>query len=210
MQPIQPMQPAFYDDGDRRLKSNDPDELWSNGIQNLIMGIGFLTVSMGLLITGVAGGRFWWWAMLIPAFTMLARGISYMSKSKRIANRTFGAGVSLPNQMPNFQSAQNSVAARENLLLIEEMIGGGRKIEAIKIHRETFGSNLREAKEAVERIAEGNQTSNFQSSNRYAEPLKSIYDTGELVPPSSVTENTTRHLEINNEGETMTLPPNNK
>lgn len=39
-------------------------------------------------------------------------------------------------------------------------------------------------------------------------PQKSIYDTGEFdVPPApSVTEGTTRHLEINNEGETMTLP----
>lgn len=31
------------------------------------------------------------------------------------------------------------------------------------------------------------------------------YETGDLVPPS-VVENTTRHLEINKEGETMTLP----
>jgi hypothetical protein len=35
---------------------------------------------------------------------------------------------------------------------------------------------------------------------------KSIYDTGELASPPSVTEDTTRHLEVNNEGETMTLP----
>jgi hypothetical protein len=41
----------------------------------------------------------------------------------------------------------------------------------------------------------------------YAKPQSSIYDTGELpTPPPSVTENTTRHLEINSEGETMTLP----
>ena len=40
----------------------------------------------------------------------------------------------------------------------------------------------------------------------YVKPQGSIYDTGELVAPSSVTENTTRHLEINKEGETMTLP----
>jgi hypothetical protein len=38
-------------------------------------------------------------------------------------------------------------------------------------------------------------------------PQKSIYETGELYEkPASVTESTTRHLEINNEGETMTLP----
>ncbi len=34
---------------------------------------------------------------------------------------------------------------------------------------------------------------------------ESRYKTGDLVPPS-VTENTTRHLEINSEGKTMTLP----
>lgn len=33
----------------------------------------------------------------------------------------------------------------------------------------------------------------------------SRYKTGDLVPPS-VTDNTTRHLEMNTEGETMTLP----
>lgn len=41
----------------------------------------------------------------------------------------------------------------------------------------------------------------------YIKPMqKSIYDTGELSVPPSVTENTTRHLEMNPEGETMTLP----
>lgn len=45
------------------------------------------------------------------------------------------------------------------------------------------------------------------TQTEFAKPQGSIYDTGDLVaPPSSVTENTTRHLEINKEGETMTLP----
>jgi hypothetical protein len=46
------------------------------------------------------------------------------------------------------------------------------------------------------------------SRTDYVKPEKSIYDTGELAAPvaPSVTEGTTRHLEINNEGETMTLP----
>ena len=34
---------------------------------------------------------------------------------------------------------------------------------------------------------------------------ESRYKTGDLVPPS-VTDSTTRHLEVNSEGETMTLP----
>lgn len=44
------------------------------------------------------------------------------------------------------------------------------------------------------------------SQTEYVKPQGSIYDTGELAVPPSVTEDTTRHLEINNEGETMTLP----
>lgn len=40
----------------------------------------------------------------------------------------------------------------------------------------------------------------------YVKPQKSIYDTGELVAPPSVVEGTTKHLQMNPEGETMTLP----
>ncbi len=40
-----------------------------------------------------------------------------------------------------------------------------------------------------------------------APPKQSIYDTGDLVErPGSVTEPTTRHLQMDSEGETMTLP----
>jgi hypothetical protein len=42
------------------------------------------------------------------------------------------------------------------------------------------------------------------SQTEYIAP-DSRYKTGDLVPPS-VTDNTTRHLEISSEGETMTLP----
>jgi hypothetical protein len=42
-----------------------------------------------------------------------------------------------------------------------------------------------------------------------APPAQSIYETGELAErPGSVTEGTTRHLEMDSEGETMTLPKN--
>ena len=43
----------------------------------------------------------------------------------------------------------------------------------------------------------------------YVKPQKSIYKTEDLVgEPLSVTENTTRHLEMQSESETMTLPKN--
>lgn len=44
-------------------------------------------------------------------------------------------------------------------------------------------------------------------STDFVPPPASIYDTGDLVAaPPSVTEPTTRHLELDKEGETMTLP----
>ena len=41
----------------------------------------------------------------------------------------------------------------------------------------------------------------------FVSPAESRYKTGDLVPPS-VTEGTTRHLEVDSEGKTMTLPKN--
>lgn len=43
-----------------------------------------------------------------------------------------------------------------------------------------------------------------ESRTKYVSSVDSRYKTGDLVPPS-VVENTTRHLEINSEGETVTL-----
>ena len=139
----------------KMLHSNDPDELWSHGINKLIGGIGFLIISAVLLLTNVAGGQGWWWAMLFPAFSMIAAGVSSMSKSKRLEKKRDAAvSDTNQNQLPNFQP----------------------------------------------------QTSLPPSQNDYIKPQQSIYDTGELVIQPSVTEDTTRHLEINKEGETLTLP----
>jgi zinc-ribbon domain len=159
-----PEQPIYYDrNGLKNLKrdrkmllSNDPDELWSHGINKLIGGIGFLIISVVLLLTNVAGGQAWWWAMLFPAFSMIAAGVSSMSKSKRLEKkRSVTLTDSNQNQLPNSQPNVSLPA--------------------------------------------------FQTE--YVKPQQSIYDTGEFIEaPTSVTDATTRHLEINKEGETITLP----
>lgn len=43
------------------------------------------------------------------------------------------------------------------------------------------------------------------SQTEYVSPVESRYKTGDLVPPS-VTDSTTKHLELDSEGQTMTLP----
>lgn len=145
----------FYIDRKGRTRSNNPDDLCSSGVKNMISGIGFLVVAFVLLRTDVAGGSNWWWAMLFPAFSMLANGIGNLAKSKRLEKRNLhGAAQSQPTPF-----AEPPINASLPPLQTE-----------------------------------------------YVKPQNSIYDTGELVAPPSVIEGTTRHLEINKEGETMTLP----
>ncbi len=142
-----------YIDEKGKTRSNNPDDLWSAAIRNFAMGIGFLVISAALFTTGVAGGRAWWWAMLFPAASFIASGLSQMAKVKRLEKR----------MKVNF------------------------------VHPN---------------ITETNQQQNVlpPTQTDYVKP-STIYDTGELIErPPSVIEGTTRHLEINKEGETMTLP----
>lgn len=133
-------------------RRQDPNDLFGDSVKQILTGIGFLIVSMALLITGVAGGKNWWWAMLFPAFGCLGKGISDYLKSKRIEKQQVGFS---PKTQPLMnQSPVNSALP--------------------------------------------------PTQTAYVQP-ESKYKTGDLVPPS-VTDNTTRHLEMNSEGETMTLP----
>lgn len=144
----------YYIDRKGRVKSNNPDDLWSAGVRNTIMGIGFLIVSIALLLTNVASGHDWWWAMLFPAFSLLASGIGNISKAKRLEKKNL-TGDFQTNSPPLFSQSPASAGLPP-------------------------------------------------SQTEYVAP-DSRYKTGDLVPPS-VAEGTTRHLEINSEGETMTLP----
>lgn len=187
-------------------KINNLDDLFSAGVKNSILGLGFLIISIILLLTNVANGQKWWWAMLFPAFAMLATGISNIAKTKRLEKRNAeNLTFAQVNQFPNNPITTALPPLQTDFIKIRNLVNSGNKIEAIKIHREIFGSNLNEAKEAVEKIER--ETS---AGNIYTEPPKaSIYATGEFEMPPSVTESTTRHLELNSESETMTLPKKN-
>jgi hypothetical protein len=127
---------------------------WEGAIVKLFTGLAFLIVAAVLGITGVAGGKFWWFWMLIPAFGSLGSGVAQyiqLKKSEKINVLTFA------------QKTNQTFAPVSNAALAS-------------------------------------------SQTDYVKPQGSIYETGELVAPPSVVEGTTRHLEINNEGETMTLP----
>jgi hypothetical protein len=141
-------------DRSRHGQNVDPDALWGGGIRNTIFGFGFLVVALALLLTNVAGGHSWWWAMLFPAFSLIAGGIGNLSRAKRLEKRMNGSLSSVENnRLPN----KDQVASLPP-----------------------------------------NQT-------EYVSPDSSSYNTGDLVP-SSVVENTTKLLELDSEGKTMTLP----
>lgn len=135
---------------------NDPDHLWEEAIRNFFIGLAFLVAAIALGITGVAGGRFWWFWMLIPAGGLIGTSIANYFRYQRIERRRKELNAAMTNQaLPPQQ--QQSLPPRQTLF-----------------------------------------------ANDYAPPAR---NTGELVmPPSSVTEGTTRHLEINSEGETINLP----
>ena len=127
---------------------------WESAIVKLFTGLAFLIVAAVLGITGVAGGKIWWFWMLIPAFGSLGSGVA--------------------------QYVQLKKAEKNNILI--------------------------SAQETNQTFASVSNAALPSSQTDYVKPQGSIYETGELVAPPSVIEDTTRHLEINNEGETMTLP----
>ena len=139
----------------RQRRRNDPDELFADSIRNIIFGFGFLFISAALLFTNVANGQKWWWAMLFPAFSFLAKGISDNVKASGMKK----------------SRAEAAMAQQQSPQLNQVAYNGGLPP----------------------------QRTEFVASNDLR------YKTGDLVPPS-VTDSTTRHLEMNPEGETMTLP----
>ncbi len=147
---IQPMQPINL------LNKKGKTVNLESMLSTLFTGFAFLIISIILGITGMAGGRNWWFWMLIPAFAMLGTGIAQYIQYTQIKKH---GQKSIPN------SEQPGTA---------------------KSFKQTQNASL----------------SPIQTE--YIAP-DSRYNTGDLVPPS-VAEGTTRHLEMNSEGETMTLP----
>lgn len=130
---------------------------WEHAITKMFTGLAFLIVAIVLGVTGIAGGKFWWFWMLIPAFASLGSGVAQYVQLKKLEKKEAGFAPQ------NTQNVINS-APQNNALPPTQ-------------------------------------------TDYVAPPKGSIYDTGELAErPGSVTEGTTRHLEINSEGETMTLP----
>lgn len=140
--------PAVYTSGRRRKRGIS----WESALGKTFMGAAFLTVSIILGVTGAAGGRDWWYWLLIPAFAMIGAGLAQ---------------------------------------IIQLRGGTQQKVE--------FRGGVDALPQTEERVLPPSQTGYVGNENSQK------YETGDLVP-SSVVENTTKLLEVDREGQTMTLP----
>lgn len=125
---------------------------WEGAITKFATGLAFLAIALYLGFSNMAGGRVWWFWMLIPAFTMIGSGVAQY--------------VQLKKQ--------------------EKGLGGYQAADQPHVIANSAAGELP------------------PKQTEYVSP-ESHYKTGDLVPPS-VTDNTTRHLELDSEGRTMTLP----
>lgn len=125
---------------------------WEGAITKFATGFAFLAIAIVLGVTNMAGGRVWWFWMLIPAFTMIGTGVAQYVQLKK-------AETGLLPFSPTESHPSLGVAA---------------------------------------------QTALPPPQTNWVTP-ESRYKTGDLVPPS-VIDGTTRHLEMDSEGKTMTLP----
>ena len=125
---------------------------FEGAVAKLFSGLAFLIVACVLGFTNAAGGRGWWFWMLIPAFGSLGSGVAQLLQIRRAEK---GQPIYAP------ADNQGSFAPVSNSALPPQQ-------------------------------------------TEWTAP-ESRYKTGDLVPPS-VTDNTTRHLEFDSEGKTMSLP----
>ena len=66
-------------DRHKREENEGPPNL-AKGITNFIMGLGFIVVAGAIFFS--PGGRGWWWAMLFPAFSLIAKGVAQVVAAK--------------------------------------------------------------------------------------------------------------------------------
>ena len=64
----------------------DEDKLpnLAKGITQLVMGVGFLAVSLAIFFS--PGGKGWWWAMLFPAFSLIGKGVADIVTARTAMN----------------------------------------------------------------------------------------------------------------------------
>jgi hypothetical protein len=70
------------------------------GIRSLMMGVGFFAVALSLAFFGrPMGANVWWYWLLIPAFAMIGKGISFIVRANQLKSSQ-SAAPQLPYAAP--------------------------------------------------------------------------------------------------------------
>src|SRR5437870_8761687 len=83
----------------RRLRRGQPT--FEEGFRQLMTGFGFLFVSLAIARYAPTG-RVWWFWLLIPAFTLLGKGISQIVQAKH--NQTTHSTTQISNPIASVSS----------------------------------------------------------------------------------------------------------
>lgn len=80
---------------------------WEGAITKFATGIAFLAIAIVLAVTNMAGGKVWWFWMLIPAFTMIGSGVAQYIQLKKLEK---GPTTYIPTEAVNNFSPTSNVA----------------------------------------------------------------------------------------------------
>lgn len=94
--------------GRKRFRSSE--ELWEQVAKNFFIGLAFLLVALSLAVTGAAGGRNWWFWMLIPAGAMIGKAASAYFALKNLKSRQIETNDFASNSQPQFFSSNQPAA----------------------------------------------------------------------------------------------------
>jgi hypothetical protein len=118
----------------RRKRAPTIDE----GIRHLIMGIAFVVVSI-LVGRYSPGGWTWWYWLLIPASTLIGRGISELIRAKQ--DGTLGAAQQSPQlQAPNPMQIPSSRSTNELMPPVPSVTEGTTRHLGAEAPTRTFDS----------------------------------------------------------------------
>lgn len=92
-----PEAPSDHRHGRRRRRDRDQGDSpnLGHGITKAFTGLGFLMVALATLFFAPAG-RIWWFWMLIPAFTLIGKGIAEIVTFKYAQNQQLGQPQAIP------------------------------------------------------------------------------------------------------------------
>jgi hypothetical protein len=78
--------PQVQDDSSRRMRRRDRGRkppTTEDGVKQLFVGIGFVLVALTIAFR-MPGGQFWWFWMLIPAFSIIGNGVSQILRARKL------------------------------------------------------------------------------------------------------------------------------